>query len=893
MHPARGSTKATETAPNRRASRACVRRTAALGLSAAALAALALAPGALSARSAPTGALLAAPAALGVRHSIAPDAPARTGKDHARRAGVVMFVATPASLPAGGGSVQLTAVVVRASTCRFSATEALAPLPATRRCASGRVSVTLKVPKNTASAARTFHFQLAVSGPRGSTTAGPAVVVEASAAGSAPAVTLAPISQSVTAGASVTFTAAAAGHPAPAVRWQRSTDAGTHWSNIAGAVAASYSHTAALSESGYEYRAVFTARGHSTPTTPATLTVTAPPAATAPSAGQTATLSTPTAVVATAAAAAPQITVAPQSQGVIAGSTVSFTAAATGVPAPTVQWQVSTDGGASWSAATGTSATSTTYSFSATSLQNGWEYEAVFANASGTVTTAAATLTVAPAPVAPQIITDPVNVTVTEGAVARFTATASGVPTPSVQWRISTDGGSTWTNATGATATTYSFVASRSETGELLDAVFANSAGTEVTNAATLTVTPTTSAPVVVQEPVGASVASGATVTLISTASGTPAPSVQWQVSTDGGADWSTAPGLSAESTTYSFVAGTLENGDEYRAVFSNIAGSATSLAVTVDVSPIGPQITEQPTNQVASAGSSATFSAAASGDPYPTVQWQVSMNSGQSWGDLAGAQTAQYTVIGVSASESGYLYRAVFTNEVGSVTTNAASLTVGAATATSYNWAGYAATGTSFTQVAGSWRVPSVSCSGSADLYSAMWIGIDGYNSASVEQDGTDSDCAAGVPSYYAWYEMYPSPTVTLPSGHPVSAGDAMSAAVIFSAPSSWTLTISDLTAGWTYVQPESATGLARSSAEWIAERPTLDGGYSSLADFDTVTFTGAGATSAGASGAISAFPNVAINMISLDPSATVLAAPGPLGGSGGSFSVSWLGSS
>ena len=46
----------------------------------------------------------------------------------------------------------------------------------------------------------------------------------------------------------------------------------------------------------------------------------------------------------------------------------------------------------------------------------------------------------------------------------------------------------------------------------------------------------------------------------------------------------------------------------------------------------------------------------------------------------------------------------------------------------------------------------------------SAFWVGLDGYSSTSVEQLGTDSDCVSGKPSYYAWYEMYPNPSVRAP---------------------------------------------------------------------------------------------------------------------------------
>src|SRR5215467_10329831 len=72
---------------------------------------------------------------------------------------------------------------------------------------------------------------------------------------------------------------------------------------------------------------------------------------------------------------------------------------------------------------------------------------------------------------------------------------------------------------------------------------------------------------------------------------------------------------------------------------------------------------------------------------------------------------------------------------------------------ATSTNWSGYAVTGANVTDVQGSWIVPTVLCPGGSQ-YSSFWVGIDGFNSGSVEQTGTDSDCQNGVPTYYAWFE-------------------------------------------------------------------------------------------------------------------------------------------
>jgi hypothetical protein len=89
---------------------------------------------------------------------------------------------------------------------------------------------------------------------------------------------------------------------------------------------------------------------------------------------------------------APNVTLNPKTQSITAGQTVTFTAAATGSPTPTVQWQVSTDGGKTFTNISG--ATSTTYSFTTTLSQNGNEYQAVFTNSVHTDITSPATLTV-------------------------------------------------------------------------------------------------------------------------------------------------------------------------------------------------------------------------------------------------------------------------------------------------------------------------------------------------------------------------------------------------------------------------------------------------------------------------------------------------------------------
>lgn len=89
---------------------------------------------------------------------------------------------------------------------------------------------------------------------------------------------------------------------------------------------------------------------------------------------------------------APVVTTQPASQTVASGGTVTFTAAATGSPTPTVQWQVSVDGRHTWISIPG--ATSTSIIGTPTAFVNGWEFRAVFTNTGGSAATNAATLTV-------------------------------------------------------------------------------------------------------------------------------------------------------------------------------------------------------------------------------------------------------------------------------------------------------------------------------------------------------------------------------------------------------------------------------------------------------------------------------------------------------------------
>jgi hypothetical protein len=97
---------------------------------------------------------------------------------------------------------------------------------------------------------------------------------------------------------------------------------------------------------------------------------------------------------------------------------------------------------------------------------------------------------VPPTPVPPTVKLQPANQTVTNGSAVSFTAAASGTPVPTVQWQVSANGGATFSNVAGATATTLTFSAAFAENGNQYRAVFTNASGSATTNAATLTVNP-------------------------------------------------------------------------------------------------------------------------------------------------------------------------------------------------------------------------------------------------------------------------------------------------------------------------------------------------------------------------------------------------------------------
>jgi hypothetical protein len=178
-----------------------------------------------------------------------------------------------------------------------------------------------------------------------------------------------------------------------------------------------------------------------------------------------------------------------------------------------------------------------------------------------------------------RILTQPVSQTVIARESVTFTATAGGTPNPTVQWQQLAKGAS-WANIPGATSPIYTFTSSAGENGYRYRATFSNSTGTTSTRAAILTVEVP---PEVTTQPTAETVAAGHKASFSAAAVGLPNPKVEWQQSRDGGLTFNDISG--ATGHTYTFKAGLSENGYYYRAVFTNAAGTVTTVPVMLSVS--------------------------------------------------------------------------------------------------------------------------------------------------------------------------------------------------------------------------------------------------------------------------------------------------------------------
>ena len=279
---------------------------------------------------------------------------------------------------------------------------------------------------------------------------------------------------------------------------------------------------------------------------------------------------------------------------------------------------------------------------------------------------------------------------------------------------------------------------------------------------------------------------------------------------------------------------------------------STVSATATATATPTATVTTASPTATATTASPTATASATAT----PT----------------ATATTASPTATATTASPTA--------TATPTVTPTATTTATGVTQTTSPAWAGYAATGAAgtFTSAAANWIVPPVACGG--DARSSDAVGLDGDGTSTIEQIGTEGDCAGDFPLYSAWFQMFPNAPVFFKN--PVKSGDAMTASVTSLGGGKFMLTLFDMTQNWTQVTEQTSAAATLGSAEIVAEDPMLNGQAQPLSNFGIVDFLGAAINNA----AITA----PINEVTLQSTAgDTLAVPSTITGGVGNFSVGW----
>jgi hypothetical protein len=256
----------------------------------------------------------------------------------------------------------------------------------------------------------------------------------------------------------------------------------------------------------------------------------------------------------------------------------------------------------------------------------------------------------------PPIITAlPQNATVPNGSFFFFGAVARGGSAVSYRWQFN------GVDIPGATDYTVKGIAN-SETAGTHTVIVSNAAGS-VRASATLAVAE--ALPVITGQPVAQTVVAGseATFTVLAENGGT----YRWRRN---GVDIA-----GATQARYTLASAQLaDSGVQFSAVVSNASGSitSTSATLTVTAAAAAPTITTQPANASAVVGGSATFSVVASGSTPLNYQWQ------RNGSNIAGANTASYTTPVLAQSDSGAAFNVAVSNAAGSVTSTAATLTVG-----------------------------------------------------------------------------------------------------------------------------------------------------------------------------------------------------------------------
>lgn len=242
------------------------------------------------------------------------------------------------------------------------------------------------------------------------------------------------------------------------------------------------------------------------------------------------------------------------------------------------------------------------------------------------------------------------------GDTLTLTVAVAGNPTPTLQWYVIPSGGSASAIA-GATSATYSRVTTAADDQAQFYCVATNILIATSSNVAKATVNNNT-VPVITGKSGDQTVATGTSVTINFTASGTPAPTYSI-----------TGPGnLSSNTNSLTFTPGSA-GGYGFTCTATNSEGYA-STQITITVAD-KPAFSTQPSSQAVTSGGTASFTVATvGGTANVAFQWY------RGGAAISGATSPTYSFT-TSMSDSGAAFYCIATNAVGSTQSNTATLTV------------------------------------------------------------------------------------------------------------------------------------------------------------------------------------------------------------------------
>jgi hypothetical protein len=478
-----------------------------------------------------------------------------------------------------------------------------------------------------------------------------------------------PMSQDLTAGENTYFSVTDVG--GDSYRWQVSNDNGDTWSYISNGGVYSNATTSTLNlsdvpilYSGYWYRAeVSNVCGFETYSNAADIYV----------------------------GGYVEITSNPDNIYLCIGNNDVFYCTISGVPDPTLQWQVSTDDGETWNDISDGSHysgynTSQLTVFDAIAGMNGNLYRLKAQNDYETVYSNTAELFIYPNAT---ISSHPMSQDITAGEDTYFSVTDDGGE--SYRWQVSVDDGDTWSyisnggiysNATTSTLNLNNVPISYS--GYWYRAEVSNICGFETySNAADINVSGYIE---VFYHPDNYTTCIGEDGYLYAVIWGEPDPALQWQISTNDGGSWSNisngAQYSGVTTNTLTIYSPSEDMQDHlYRLTGTNTVGSLQTNGASVFLEDELVVYTH-PTNASVSAGDDHTFTADI-GDPLE-MNWQISTDNGNTWNwvndewPYSGIFTQSLYIEYITADMDGYLYRLVgYGYCPDGATTNAAELTV------------------------------------------------------------------------------------------------------------------------------------------------------------------------------------------------------------------------